>query len=276
MNETVSNPCLNCGEELNGLYCSACGQKKFDSKDRSLKFFFTQFLGAAFFLENSFTKNLWKLITSPGLQATDYAEGRQRRWMPPFSIFFLINLIYFIVNPLTDFNLPLHDHLRWHATSYSPMAIGMVEKRMEKREITYDEYEKKFDGETISLSKSLMIVNVPILTIFLALIFIRKRRHFADHFIYALYFFSFVLLSATVWVCILNLLRWLGIPMIQWLMPLGLLIIIIFYLYFSVSRFYKIKKPLYRLGIVSVLLGFLLVTIMLYRFFMFIVTFLVT
>jgi hypothetical protein len=107
----MENPgrCLNCNTLLQGNFCHTCGQKFIEQKERTLKYFIIQFFGAAFFLENSFIKNLWRLLSTPGLMAHDFVEGRRKRWMAPFSLFLLINLIYFIVNPLTDFNLPLHD-----------------------------------------------------------------------------------------------------------------------------------------------------------------------
>src|SRR5690606_20486340 len=134
-----------------------------EQKERTLKYFIIQFFGAAFFLENSFVKNLWRLLTAPGLMAKDFVEGRRKRWMAPFSLFLLINLIYFIVNPLTDFNLLLHDHLRWHDTTYGPLAARMVENRIEQRGITFEDYTRTFDAKTVNLSKSLMVLNVPVM-----------------------------------------------------------------------------------------------------------------
>jgi|JI10StandDraft_1071094.scaffolds.fasta_scaffold161027_3 hypothetical protein len=264
--------CPNCGESLQGKFCSACGQKKIEPAERKLFYFFKQFFGAAFFLENSFVRNLWILLTRPGLQATDYLEGRQKRWMPPFSIFFLINIIYFLVNPLTDFNLPLDNQLRYHATTYSKLAINMVEKRLEKREISYEDYARKFDVETVGYSKSLMILNVPVLALFLMLIFYKRKLLFVDHFIYAIYFFSFLLLWFCVWIGFLSALRWLGLPSIQVLVPLGISIMIITHLIISIRKFYKIKWA-FAIGAAIVMTGLLFVNVLFYRFLMFMVTF---
>lgn len=264
--------CPNCSEPLQGKFCSACGQKKIEPSERKLFYFFKQFFGAAFFLENSFIRNLWKLLTKPGLLATDYIEGRQKRWMPPFSIFFLINLIYFIVNPLTDFNLPLNNHIRYHATTYSRLAVSMVENRMEKRGITYEEYEAIFDRETIGYSKSLMILYVPTLAIFLALIFFKRKLYFAEHFIYALYLFSFFLLWICLWVGFLSLCKWLGMPHIQILLPLGLYAVLMWYLLISLRKYYRLNW-IRTIALAVVMTGVILANIMLYRFQIFMVTF---
>lgn len=272
MNSPDSIACPNCNEPLTGKFCSACGQKKIEPSERKLFFFFKQFFGAAFFLENSFIQNLWKLVTRPGLLATDYIEGRQKRWMPPFSIFFLINLIYFIVNPLTDFNLPLDNHIGYHATTYSRLAINMVESRIEKRGITYEDYAAIFDRETIGYCKALMIFNVPVLAFFLAIIFLKRKRYFVEHFIYALYFFSLFLLWVCVWVGILNLCKWLGMPHIQILLPIGLYLMVLIYLFISMQKFYHVNRLMAVVGTV-IMMASLFASIMLYRFLMFMVTF---
>lgn len=264
--------CPNCGTVLQGKFCSSCGQKRIEPSERRLFYFFKQFFGAAFFLENSFIRNLWKLLTKPGLLAVDYIEGRQKRWMPPFSIFFLINLIYFIVNPLTDFNLPLNNHIGYHATTYSRLAVSMVENRMEARGITYEEYEAIFNRETIGYSKSLMILFVPTLALFLALIFFKRKLYFAEHFIYALYLFSFFLLWVCLWVGFLSLCKWLGMPHIQVLLPVGLYTGLMWYLLISLRRYYRLTW-IRTIALAVVMTGLILANIMLYRFQIFMVTF---
>lgn len=271
---TDPSHCLNCGEALQGKFCYACGQKKFEAKERSLVHFIQQFFGAAFFMENSFIKNLWTLFRNPGLQALDHAEGRSKRWMAPFSVFFLINLIYFIVNPLTDFTLPLVDHLKYHF--YSPFAQELVNERLSHRNITLSDYSELFNTEIVAYSKLLIILNVPVLALFLFPILFRKRRFFADHFIYALYFLSVLLLWASVWVTILNVLRWMGMPYQRWLLPLGLSAVVIYYAVASLKRFYTLKSWWGAIGITVILITGLVITVYLYRFFMFLTVFFLT
>ncbi|MBX2968356.1 MAG: DUF3667 domain-containing protein [Cyclobacteriaceae bacterium] len=267
---------MNCNTLLQGNFCHICGQKVIEQKERTLKYFIIQFFGAAFFLESSFIKNLWRLVSAPGLMAQDFAEGRRKRWMAPFSLFLLINLIYFIVNPLTDFNLPLHDHLYWHDITYGPMAARMVENRIQKREITAEAYEQMFNAKTINLSKSMMVLNVPVMALFLSLVFFRDKRFFADHFIYALYLFSFFLLVSCLWIGLLNAYLWTGLPAYQFLLPIGLLLLTLYYLVFSIRRFYYVKS--FFLNLLSAIGVFvaIVLTVYFYRFIMFMVTFAAT
>lgn len=268
--------CLNCNTLIQGNFCHTCGQKVIEQKERTLRYFVIQFFGAAFFLENSFIKNLWRLLSTPGVMAHDFVEGRRKRWMAPFSLFLLINLIYFIVNPLTDFNLPLHDHLRWHDTTYGPLAARMVEDRIQQRGITLKEYEQVFNLKTVNLSKSLMVLNVPVMAALLSLVFVRKKRFFADHFIYALYLFSFFLLVSCLWIGLLNVYIWIGLPAHQLLLPLGLLVLTLYYLIFSIRRFYRVKGFFWNALSAIGVFGTIILTVYFYRFVMFMVTFAAT
>ncbi len=274
----MENPgrCLNCNTLLQGNFCHTCGQKVIEQKERTLKYFIIQFFGAAFFLENSFIKNLWRLLSTPGLMAHDFVEGRRKRWMAPFSLFLLINLIYFIVNPLTDFNLPLHDHLRWHDTTYGPLAARMVESRLEQRRMTFENYTRTFDAKTVNLSKSLMVLNVPVMALLLSLIFSRNKRFFADHFIYALYLFSFLLLMTCIWVGVLNFYLWIGLPAFQFVLPVGILLLMLYYIVLSVRRFYYVKGFFWNVLSALSVFASVVVTIYFYRFIMFMVTFAAT
>ncbi|NJN41577.1 MAG: DUF3667 domain-containing protein [Flammeovirgaceae bacterium] len=56
-------------------------------------------------------KNLFTLLVRPGKQCKDFIYGARKRWMPPFSIFLLINLMYFIFTPLSDLDLSLEEQL---------------------------------------------------------------------------------------------------------------------------------------------------------------------
>jgi Protein of unknown function (DUF3667) len=194
MNEPADHShCLNCGALLHGKFCGECGQKQLDDDERTLKHLFYQFLGSAFFLENNFFKNLWYLLARPGRQALDFIEGRRKRWMPPFSLFLLVNLFYFWYTPLSDYNLRLGEQLH---QPHAFVANDMVNKRLKERSVTYEEYAQTYNAKSSAYSNSLIIIHIPLFAFFVSLLYLRKNYFFADFFVYGLYFFAFVLLSS--------------------------------------------------------------------------------
>lgn len=188
--------CLNCATILVGTFCHSCGQKRIEDQDRTMKHFIYQFFGSAFFLENNFIRNIWTLLTKPGRLTLDFIEGRRKRWMPPFSLFFLINIFYFWYSPLTDFNPTLREH-----TTISPYKLGasqLVTEKITKNKETMDSYSVRFDAKSAAYANTLIIIHVPLLAIIFSILFFRNRHYFADHFIFALHLLGFILLLALI------------------------------------------------------------------------------
>lgn len=268
--------CPNCGNEFKGKFCNICGQKVIEPSEKTVRHFAYQFFGSAFFLENNFLKNLWTLLSQPGKLPLDFIEGRRKRWMPPFSLFLLINLFFFWYSPSTDMNLSLREqlgqpHHKW-------LANDLVDKRIKAREISLKDYMEVYNSKSTSFSNSLVVLHVPILASFLALYFIRRKYFYVDHFIYALYFMAFVIL--------LNLLQAIAIYIfvlgihvnarVVWqIVNIIFVISILVYIFFSLKKTYHQSIRKAALSVVPIFIAFY-VTHMLYRTILFLIIFLAT
>src|SRR5262245_56481821 len=103
---TQSNDCANCGARLYGAYCAVCGQKRFVEADRRFGNLIRQFVAAATDLDGRLWGTLRALMLEPGRLSRDYIDGRRVRWMPPITLFLLVNLVYFFFAPQSDFAMP--------------------------------------------------------------------------------------------------------------------------------------------------------------------------
>jgi hypothetical protein len=268
--------CQNCNTPLIGKFCYACGQKVVEPRERTLTHFIYQFFGSAFFLENNFLKNLWNLLVKPGLIPLDFMEGRRKRWMPPFSLFLLLNLFYFWYSPLTDLNLSLREQLRQpHHKQWAPQ---LLERKLKSENMTLDEYGAIYNGKSPGYANSLVIIQIPILAFFLSLFYYRKKYFFADHFIYALYFFAFLLLLGLLQSAVLYLVViFLDVDMTLTHKLLGYVFLtcILWYLFISLQKIYAQRKIHAALSIIPVLL-MVAITHFLYRTILFLIIFIIT
>jgi len=196
MTEETTQKCLNCEADLKGKFCHACGQKVIEDSERTFKHLVFQFFGSAFFLENNFLKNLWNLVARPGRLPLDFIEGRRKRWMPPFSLFLLINLFYFWYSPLSDLNLSLSEQMG--QPHHGRLAQHLVNKKIKSESISFDEYAERYAQKSSGYANSLIVLQIPIFAFFLMLLFYKKRYFFIDHFMVSLYYFAFFLLAALV------------------------------------------------------------------------------
>lgn len=199
--EQSPKKCFNCGTPIKGEFCHNCGQRVRDNLDRSLGRLLGEFFGNVFFLDNRFLLSLWFLIRYPARMTVEFLEGKRKKFISPVTLFLFLNLIYFIVNPLTDYSLSLYDQT--HSQPYSPLIKGMVDKKLQNEGLDQKAYSLVYQNTSNDMSKSIMILNIPIIALFIYLITFKKRKFYFDSLIFSFHFFSLFMLS---WV----LLDWMG------------------------------------------------------------------
>ncbi|MBU2084357.1 MAG: DUF3667 domain-containing protein [Alphaproteobacteria bacterium] len=97
--EANDTRCLNCGEPLKANYCPECGQGA-----HSLRRPFWSLLGESvetlFSIDSRFAQTVPDLIVRPGRMTRHYLDGQRARFLPPFRLYVLASLIFFILMPL--------------------------------------------------------------------------------------------------------------------------------------------------------------------------------
>jgi len=91
--------CLNCGAPLAGDFCHDCGQSA-----QSLRRPFWALLGESletlFSLDSRAARTLPALIFRPGRVTRAYLDGQRARFIPPFRLYVLASLVFFVLLPL--------------------------------------------------------------------------------------------------------------------------------------------------------------------------------
>ena len=88
--------CLNCGAHLRGQYCGSCGQRG-SSRLISLWELLRDAFGDLFELDSRLWRTLVPLTVRPGKLTHDYLQGRRVRYMPPFRMYLVLSLLFFLV-----------------------------------------------------------------------------------------------------------------------------------------------------------------------------------
>jgi hypothetical protein len=91
-----SPDCLNCGTHLRGQYCGNCGQR---SRSRLIKLreLISEAFGDLFEIDSRLWQTIVPLVIRPGRLTYDYLQGRRARFMPPFRMYLVLSLIFFVV-----------------------------------------------------------------------------------------------------------------------------------------------------------------------------------
>ena len=88
--------CLNCGAELRGQYCAVCGQRA-SGRLISLWELIRDAFGDLFELDSRLWRTIIPLLIRPGKLTKDYLEGKRARYMPPFRMYLVLSIIFFVI-----------------------------------------------------------------------------------------------------------------------------------------------------------------------------------
>lgn len=92
----ASLDCRNCGARLKGQYCGNCGQRS-RSRLISLWELISDAFGDLFELDSRLWQTMIPLLIRPGRLTYDYLQGRRARYMPPFRMYLVLSLLFFVV-----------------------------------------------------------------------------------------------------------------------------------------------------------------------------------
>jgi thiamine biosynthesis protein ThiS len=184
--------CPTCSASASGRFCAACGEKKFSSSDLSVHHFFSHALGEFFHFDSKIFSSFRLLFTRPGFLGAEYARGCRKPYLHPFQVFFIANLIYFFLQPLTGWTgLKTPLYVQTHMLGYNSLATRLVAQRVTAKGISQSEFTHAFDHVVDLQSRSLVLLMVPMFALVLVLLEWRKKRVFGEHLAFALHFYAF-------------------------------------------------------------------------------------
>lgn len=92
---TSGQPCENCGAVVPDRFCSACGQLA-SSFHRPVWELVTESVADMFALDGRLFRSLPLLMFRPGRMTRSYLDGKRARYVPPFRMFLLSSVIFFL------------------------------------------------------------------------------------------------------------------------------------------------------------------------------------
>jgi hypothetical protein len=96
---TPERPCLNCGDATVGMFCPRCGQRKVDVRI-SLRRMLGEVLEDQLSVNSTLPRTLVAVLFRPGRLTREYVQGRIVRYIPPFRLYLVTSLVFFVLLPL--------------------------------------------------------------------------------------------------------------------------------------------------------------------------------
>ena len=270
------NRCLSCSNEFEGKYCNQCGEKVIDQKDRRLVYFLGELVNAITFADSKLWKSLILIVRKPGFVSYEYVKGVRKPYMRPLSLFFLANLLYFLFPIFNTFNTTLYHQTKSFSFLHSEEASRMVANQVEAMDISYEEFETRYNAKTTELSKMLLIVMVFLVAAMFSIIHIGSaKKLLADHLTIALELMIYILVACMQIFGLLLIgfkIIGLGFTNSETFSSLSVIFLIGFFVYNAERNFYGFEKKRRWFNTIAVLVSFI-ISMFLYRAFLFFVTF---
>ncbi len=182
MSEPVQHQCKSCGNIFEGNFCNQCGERVRVPADRTFRSFLNDLVQAVTLADNKFVRSLWLILSKPGFLSREIAEGRTVRYLNPVSVFFVLNLVYFLFPIVQLFSASLTTQL---IAPLGALLRNPLAHKIASLHLNLASFEQLYNLKTVTLAKLLVMVFVIFASLPLNILFRKRNRYFTDHFGYA-------------------------------------------------------------------------------------------
>lgn len=234
---TPGEECPSCAARLKGKFCHKCGEKKVKPKDFVLRRYVKQMFAHATHLDFKVLTTLWALLSKPGQLSAEFMEGKRINRMKPLQLFLLLNLVFFFFFKTTDVFAP---QMKYVHQSKQPMLDGHLVREhlstvQQTKQLGPEEAMVLMDEKIAQNAKVFLYLCVPVLALFLQLLYFRRYRYFLCQLIFATHWFAFFLVFFGLILPVFMFLFHLqGVRLLS-----TILILLIPYTYLALRRFYQ-------------------------------------
>lgn len=211
----VVEQCQSCGSERARRFCAACGEKRIEPADLSLRGFLRDLAEELTELDGRVPRTLISLFKSPGLLTADWIKGRRNLYLRPVQLFLVLTLFFFFAAPHVGL-------LRWDLSQYEggsppgPVAGAMVRRHLDESGQNPRQYQAAFDRTLEDHKRLLIPVVVPLFALLGMLLYPRSGRFYVEHLVFAIHFFAaFFLYMGALLPLLVRALYWL----LSWVLP---------------------------------------------------------
>ena len=265
--------CPNCGAAAPGRFCATCGQRQ-DRRLASVRRMAVEAVQDQFSIGAELPVTLKLLLFRPGHLTRDYLAGRIARYVPPLRLYLVASLAFFFILSLTaDFDRPIAEaragieaardsaanaergdstglrirvsgadssgiNLHFDTTDASARLTPLkrwAQHRVDRlNAMDREELVRRFlDGFQRNAPRAVFAL-LPIYALVLKLLYLRRKRLYAEHFVFALHVhaFVFVLFTAA-----------LALRLPDWLDTLMLWVWVPIYVFLAMLRVYGQSIP---------------------------------
>lgn len=197
---SASNPCLNCGTNIQLRFCPECGQQEIDS-DPTVREILHDVAQQLFGWDGKIFATFRLLVQRPGELTREYLAGRRVRYLSPVRVYLAASVLYFFiaavapdVSGMTVRVTP--SHAQAGLTDSAAGVAGPDASRRVQRGMRRAQREPQAFWQIIwSRLPTLVFLLLPAFALATAIAYRGWRRHYPQHLTFALHVHAFVFLA---------------------------------------------------------------------------------
>jgi hypothetical protein len=207
--------CLNCGAQVQGKFCSECGQANIETRE-NIFHLVGHFIADYLHYDSKFFRSLSSLFIRPGFLTKQYWEGKRVRYIHPLRLFFFMTIFFMLAS--TYFYNRFGDRLQQNMITPDPLMAKYDSTFLATHPDTLKVYEKAWGDTAITVRelKELSVTHdrrmrkvaqgfdnffsnikyvtfflLPVYALIFKLMYIRRKTFYVDQLVYSMHLQSF-------------------------------------------------------------------------------------
>ena len=204
--------CGNCGAELSGAFCAACGQRVTEP-DPTLRDLLHELAEELLHWDGKLGSTFHLLVRRPGVLTTEYLAGRRIRFLSPLRLYLTCSVLYFALSALAPSALRVSTNVGGigagaGSVSDTTVALASLDTLAKHGRwlgrvwgVHFARALKRRDDLKHAIANAipkLMFVLVPIFAALVGLVYRSRRRRYPQHLAFALHVHAFLFLALSV------------------------------------------------------------------------------
>jgi hypothetical protein len=157
-----------------------------DEKQHPLKHMTHEALNDLIHFDTKIFKTLPALIFKPGKLTEHTLDGKNEEYVKPVALFVFLNFIFFAVKFKGIF--------AYNLASYQSQFGSRIDNVMNELHLSLPLLSARFNTAMHFEQKEYLVIMVPLFALIVQLLFLMQRRHFVQHLVFALHFYSFFII----------------------------------------------------------------------------------
>ena len=209
----ASNPCLNCGTNIQLEFCPECGQRAIDA-DPTLREFLHEVAEEFLHWDGKLFKTFRTLLTRPGELTRHYVDGRRVRFISPIRVYLTCSVLFFFLSAIAPKRVVIDRAGRAveqgvaHVSGATAEELASLDAQAREAPALQRLWLTKFaravrsperlQGAIAAATPKAMFVLVPLFAALVGMVYRDRRKRFPQHLAFALHVHAALFLALTV------------------------------------------------------------------------------